>query len=374
MLIILLQTLFSLAFPALALWGDRRSRVVAAISPVLLCYGVGMALGNQDLLPVDTAFATRQCEVLVALAIPLLLFSVDFAAWLHLAGGTVLSFGLVSLAAMVGAAAAWVAVGQTLPQGPALAGMLTGVYIGGTPNMAAIGTAFEVPPRAFVLLNAADMVASLSYLVFILALAPRLLARVLPPFRRRGGAGVEAMVLFRTLPRPRHAGAALLLSAAVVAVGAALGLLAPEGARSVATILAVTTLAVGLSVVPAIRTLPGTHDLGQYLLLVFCVAIGITTDFRALFASDPAVVLLAVVTVSVAVSLHLLLARVFRIDRDTAIVTSVAGIFGPHMIGPVAATLKNREILLPGILSGLVGFAVANYLGMGVTWLLQRLG
>ncbi|MFH1531925.1 MAG: DUF819 family protein [Pseudomonadota bacterium] len=366
-----LQLALVALFPALTLWGERRSKVVAAISPVILCYSVGMLLGNLPGVPVQRSLATTTCDVLVALAIPLLLFSVDLGGWARLAGRTVLSYVLVMFAAVVGSMGAWALVGRGLEHGPAMAGMLTGVYTGGTPNMAAIGTGLGVPTEAFVLLNAADMVASIPYLFLILLAAPRVLARLLPPFQQGHGEAVEPMVLFRSLPRPRPAGLALLLSGAVVAAGVGVGLLVPEGARAAVVILVITTLAVALSTVPRVRGLPGSHDIGQYLLLSFCVSIGTVTDFSEVFSSNPMVVALAVTTVLLAVSIHLALAWAFRIDRDTAIITSVAGIFGPHMIGPVAATLKNREVVFSGIASGLVGFAAGNYLGMGVAWLLS---
>jgi uncharacterized membrane protein len=354
-----LQLLLVALFPVLTLWGERRSKTVATISPVILCYSVGMLLGNLPGVPVQRTLATTTCDVLVALAIPLLLFSVD------------LSYVLVMVAAVAGSVGAWALVGRGLEHGPEMAGMLTGVYTGGTPNMAAIGTGLEVPTEAFVLLNAADMVASIPYLFLILLAAPRILARFLPPFQRGAGGDAAPMVLFGALPRPGPAGVALLLSGAVVAAGVGLGLLVPKGARSAVVILVITTLAVGLSTIPRVRGIAGTHDIGQYLLLSFCVSIGTVTDFSAVFSSNPMVVALAVTTVLLAVTIHFALARVFRIDRDTAIITSVAGIFGPHMIGPAAATLKNREVVFSGIASGLVGFAAGNYLGMGVAWYLS---
>jgi uncharacterized membrane protein len=366
-----LQILLIALFPALTLWGERRSKIVATISPVILCYSVGMLLGNLPFVPVHEGLATTACDVLVALAIPLLLFSVDLGGWARLAGRTVLSYVLVMVAAVLGSVGAWLLVGRGLDHGPKLAGMLTGVYTGGTPNMAAIGTGLGVPTEAFVLLNAADMVASIPYLFLILLVAPRLLARALPPFRHGPGETAAPMVLFQTLPRPGAAGTALLLSAGVVAAGVGLGQLIAEGARTAVVILAITTFAVGLSTVSRVRRIEGTHDIGQYLLLSFCVSIGTLTDFSEVFSSNPMIVALAVTTVLLSVTIHFALAWVFRIDRDTAIITSVAGIFGPHMIGPVAATLKNREVVFSGIASGLVGFAAGNYLGMGVAWLLS---
>ena len=67
---------------------------------------------------------------------------------------------------------------------------------------------------------------------------------------------------------------------------------------------------------------------------------------------------------------HLALCRVSRIDRDTTIITSTAALFGPAFIGPVAVRLANRAVFVSGLMSGLVGYAVGNYLGLLVAWLL----
>jgi uncharacterized membrane protein len=114
--------------------------------------------------------------------------------------------------------------------------------------------------------------------------------------------------------------------------------------------------------------------MGQFLLLIFCVAIGLTADFTKLLAGPPLIFVVTAIVVGGSVALHFLLSFLFRIDRDTVIITSIAGIFGPHMVGPVAMNLGNRQILFSGIASGLVGYAAGNYLGMLLAWLLGVAG
>jgi uncharacterized membrane protein len=59
------------------------------------------------------------------------------------------------------------------------------------------------------------------------------------------------------------------------------------------------------------------------------------------------------------------------VDRDTLIITSTAAIFGPAFIAPVAQAIGNREIIPIGIALGLIGFAIGNYLGMGLAFILK---
>ena len=59
------------------------------------------------------------------------------------------------------------------------------------------------------------------------------------------------------------------------------------------------------------------------------------------------------------------------IDRDTLMVASTAAFFGPVFVAQVAAAIRNPSLLAPGIAVGLLGFAIGNYLGLGVAYLMQ---
>ena len=62
-----------------------------------------------------------------------------------------------------------------------------------------------------------------------------------------------------------------------------------------------------------------------------------------------------------------------RIDRDTVLITSTASIFGPAFVGQIAQVLGNRHIVFGGMATGLVGYAIGNYLGIGVAYLVNFL-
>jgi uncharacterized membrane protein len=70
-------------------------------------------------------------------------------------------------------------------------------------------------------------------------------------------------------------------------------------------------------------------------------------------------------------ALHVALCRLTDIDRDTTVITSTAALFGPAFIGPVSVRLGNRGVFVSGLMSGLVGYAVGNYLGLFVAWTLS---
>jgi len=65
------------------------------------------------------------------------------------------------------------------------------------------------------------------------------------------------------------------------------------------------------------------------------------------------------------------LAYFAKIDADTALITHVAAIYGPAFIGPVADSMRNRAIVVSGLTTGLIGYAVGNYVGLAVAYLLK---
>ena len=74
---------FLVVFPALVLWlSEKRLLLIHRISPVVICYAVGLLLGTSGIVP-DSVFSLQETvsTVMVLLALPLLFFSLDIRAW-----------------------------------------------------------------------------------------------------------------------------------------------------------------------------------------------------------------------------------------------------------------------------------------------------
>ena len=130
--------------------------------------------------------------------------------------------------------------------------------------------------------------------------------------------------------------------------------------------LLLTLLSVVLSFVPRVRDLKMAFPVGEYLLLVFCVAIGMLSDFMTIYENSLTLLSFNMLFALVAISLHYLLAAIFKIDTDTVLITSTAAVFGPIFIGQVASAINNKSLIFSGMLTGLVGYAIGNFLGIGM--------
>jgi len=127
--------------PALVIWFCSKYSFLDKIGPILLLYLIGIVLGNCGLLP-DSAPKLQGVlvTIMIPIAIPLMLFSCSFRQ---------LDVKNVSLTLITGIIAVLVVViggyfifKPLIGQDPLIgnqfhniAGLLSGVYTGGTPNM-----------------------------------------------------------------------------------------------------------------------------------------------------------------------------------------------------------------------------------------------
>ncbi len=366
-----------LACPAAALWAAERFAPAKLLGPVVLCYLAGIAVANVPGLPLDAKVSLAVSEAAVPLALPLLLFSADVRKWLGLARPLLVSFALACLAAVLAAGVVGLAFRGRSDEWWKIAGMLVGVYVGGTANMSAIGLSLGVRQETFALLNAADVIAGGAYLLFLLTFAQRLLLRFMRPFSAaphpaafaRPGEKLSVWTR-RHLPAM---GTGLGLSLAIGAASVGLSFAVYGALRPALVVLTITSLALGASFLPRIRALEGPFELGEYVLLVFCVAVGSMADVRLLQGASATLFLFVCGTMLLAIVLHVALCAAFRIDADTTLMSSTATIYGPAFVGPVAAALKNRELVGPGITMGLAGLALGTYGGLFTAWTLRWL-
>jgi uncharacterized membrane protein len=78
-------------------------------------------------------------------------------------------------------------------------------------------------------------------------------------------------------------------------------------------------------------------------------------------------------TIVGSLTLHTLLCKLARIDSDTFMVTSVAAVCSPPFVPMLARALNNPGTILSGMTTGIIGYALGNYLGISLALVLQRL-
>ena len=364
-------------FPAFLLKNESRIRLIQWLSPAFFCYAGGIILGN--LIDVPDVLTDQFTRITVVLAIPLLLLQTDLKKWIKLAPDTLIAYGLWIFIIFVSGWMVFYLMKDSLDAPAVMTGMATSVYIGGTQNMAAVGLALQAGEQLFIEMNIGDFLFCGVYLVFLLSFGQRILLMFLPPFK---GAKEEKptdendshFVPFMYLPfgqKLMKIIGSIGISAICVGLSIGLSFLISGERNELIIILSLTVLGLVASMNGKLRTWPGSYDTGEYLFLIFFFFLGAKIDLALLISGTPMILLYMALFAFFAITLHALLAYFFRIDADTVLIVSSAGIFGPPFIGPIANAMKNREIVASGITLGVVNMAVGNFMGILIYELLR---
>ena len=387
-IVICLWVLFYLTVPAGVIWLCRRNRAAAKAGAILILYFIGLIAGNLLIYPFQGAaemiypIQDALTSATIPLALPLILFACNFRGWPVRKALTSLIIGLISVLAV--ASAGYFIFGRHLgTEAPAIAGMTVGVYTGGTPNLAAVKMMLGVPESTYLIMNSLDMLVSFVYLVFLMAIGINAARRILPAKANSDispGNGADSVMareesqMYRgILAREYRPGTLKAVSLAILIAGIGIGLsmLITGGINMIVLILTLTTLAIAASFIPAVRKWEKSYDAGMYLVLIFSVVVASMVDIRSLDLASCAW-MLAYITFAIFGSLlmQVLLSKLFRVDADTAVITSVAMINSPLFVPMIADRMKNRDVILTGITIGIIGYAVGNYLGVALASLL----
>ena len=369
--------------PAGVLWLCRKYDFLGKIGPVLLLYGLGIIIGNIGLMPEQMpAVQEILSNAMVPLAIPLMLFGCTFNMKGARSQILALVTGMISVATAV--IIGYLIFGRDLPEGAKVGGMLTGVYTGGTINLAALKTMLGVKEETYILINSYDILVSFLYLSFLLAIGIRLFRKLLPntlgTFTEKDKATIKAE-MERENRKPfkslfTRTGAAYLakllgLTLLIVGVSAGVALLLPESMFMTVFILLLTTLGIGCSFIKKVHNMKYSYDIGMYFIYVFCIVVASMADLSELdFIGGLDLLGYLLIAVFGSLLLQVIFAKIFRIDSDMMVIASVTYINSPPFVPMMAAAMKNKDVLIPGLTIGVIGYAVGNYLGFLMSHLL----
>ncbi|MGC9469954.1 MAG: DUF819 domain-containing protein [Bacteroidales bacterium] len=377
--LIILLAFFILA-PVVILYLEHYFSIMKKIGAVLICYAVGLIIGNAGILPEGAAkYQELMTNLTIPLALPLILFSMNVRSWFSQAATAMKSLllGLFTVILMV--VAGFYLFRDQLPENWKVAGMLVAIYTGGTPNLAAMKTALNVDQELYIMTHTYELALGALYLVFILSVGQRVFLTFLRPFKKAEVTGEpdnldEAFDSYRGILLRKNLFpilAAFGLSVGITGVSFLLSKLFPADFSTAAIILLITTFGIGFSFVPRVKRIKMTFQAGMYLILIFCLVVASMADIRQL--ADISFSLFWYVGLAMFGShiLHALLARVFRLDADTVIISGSALICSPPFVPVIAGALKNREVILTGLIIGIAGYAVGNYIGVFLAYLLR---
>ncbi len=396
--------LFYLLAPAVIIHFSSKYLLLRKAGNIILVYVLGLIIGNIGILPdlsnlaVDhPAFASFAnaigvkanskmmiqeviTNLSIPLALPLLLMTLNFHGWTRMAGRTFYSMlsGMASIIIVV--LFGNYLFSQIIPETWKISGLLIGVYTGGTPNLAAIKTMLDIDPSIYILVHSSDLIFSGVYLLFLMSIGKPIFKRFLPENYYYGGSFTAGKTVIseaedysgffeknNLIPSLR----ALVVSIIIFAIGGGLSMIVPSEYSMVVAILSITTLGVASSFIAELRRAPKTFELGMYFIMVFSLVVASMADFKQFNAEAIPIFLFVSFTITLSLLLHLVFSRLLKVDTDTMMITSTALICSPPFVPVIAGALNNRKLIISGLTVGIIGYAVGNFLGVSIAYLLR---
>lgn len=374
--------------PLLIIEGFKRWKWVQTLGTVVLAYAVGIIASLCGVFhfqdpEVAVSFSKMQSmmmNVAVPLAIPLMLFNCDFKLWTKALPKTAWALVGGILAVLVSVVSGYFIFRNHIPEPAKVSGMMTGIYTGGTMNFNALGASLGVDKSVMAIVLAFEMVITTPYIFFLLGGGYKIFRKLLPfkDITHKGRTDEENV---ETADVENYQGMlekknfwgmlkGLGLSVFFLAIGAGLALLITGTLNELVVILTITTLAIIASFFKKVRELPKTFELGMFFILVFSVIVASMFDINSVNGGSLYIGGFVLWIMVMSMLLHLLFCRIAKVSGDLFCVSQVGLLCSPPFVPPIVGAMKNKKVLISGIVVGLVGYAAGTYLGALLAWIL----
>lgn len=349
----------------LVVWLERfkfGKTVPSAITALL----IGLMLSNLKVIPFSAPAYGWVVQYLVPLAIPLLLFKTNLRNLLGGTGRLLILFCAGACGTIIGGIIGFF----LLPLGPAAAkimGPLVATYIGGSVNFITVAQVVGLnEPTALTAAIAADNIVGTFYLIIITVLAGN---KIFQHFFVMKGSAMQSTSAVIPTAAPIN----LIKTISLIALSAIICVVSFKLADWLLLTQIKLLLITGLAILSA-HFLPkklldnrGEFEVGMFLMYIFFVTIGASSDVGLLIAYGPWVILYAAIICTTHLLVISIFTKIFRFNYAELIIASNACVLGPATAVALAGHKQWVNLITPALLCGLFGYVIANIIGVSIS-------
>lgn len=378
-----------IVWATVSLFLEQRYQWASTISGAIIALVGAMVLSNFKVIPTSSPVYDTVWDYIVPLSIPLLLFSSNIMKIWKESRRLLVIFFIASIGTMIGTLIAFIVLNQWIPYLNKIGAMMTGSYIGGGVNFAALSSKLETPGDMVSSTVVADN--SVMALYFMLLIALPSLPLIKKYFKTDYNTEQSPKVQ-QSYWQPKK----IQLLDISFSVASAITLVAVsfKGAELIQqwipksnimltiitsffgdSYLLLTTLTL---IVVAIwgdffEKLAGASEIGTFLIYIFFVVIGIPASFATIITTAPLLFVFVIMILVFNLGLSLLLGKAFKFKIEEILLASNATAGGPTTAAALAIGKGWTGLVGPILIIGTLGYVVGNYAGTLMYQLLSHM-
>lgn len=347
---------------ALSYWLEEHTKWITHISGVILIIIIASILGSTGIVPSSTDVYDWQYTWMVPLGIILMLLAFNPGTILKVNKDFISCFIIGTVATTIGGLIAGLIFQKLLPDDYwRISGQLTASFIGGYENAVSVGTGLNSPNDVFLRAFSGDSVLTTLWIMFNI-FQGRNIKHKSPEISRQSFSernlsnSIDITSLSITI----------LVAGIILTLGSYFHAYFPK----VPQIVWISLMATLVTFTPLRHRFSGSYIFGSIILSYFIFGCGAISNIPYLL-NNASILLFFPTTIVVIHALILFgIARILKINKEIVIVTSQCLIGGPATALALVSARK-WDYQFEAISLGLLGYAVGNYFGFGVAWLLK---
>lgn len=360
----LMAVLLVLSAIATRLESTRWGRRISGVGLILI---FTIASAHFGLIPRSAPIYGTIWTYLVPMAIALFLLKADLVRVVSEGGRVLIAF----LAGMVGTAFGALLAGILLDIGPneaSLAAIFSATYTGGSLNFVAVAEAIGFNDKSQLAASLAiDNILGVSFIIALNLAAGWKYAQSQFPWRAEGlvvlGAANEIEDDGPITLNGLLVGLAVAATVVALSEGLAAWIGFPQYSLLVLTIIMTLVATLGRRFVAHLR---GEDIVAMIFMYLFFAIIGAGADIYGMLSAAPALFALVLIIFTMHLVFLLAAGKIFKLNYGELIIASLACVGGPPIAAAIAILFKWRNLVIPGILTGILGYVVGNFIGVGI--------
>ncbi|MGW7899432.1 DUF819 family protein [Staphylococcus shinii] len=378
-----------IVWATVSLFLEQKYQWASTISGAIIALVGAMILSNFKVIPTSSPVYDTVWDYVVPLSIPLLLFSSNIMKIWKESRRLLIIFFIASLGTMIGTLIAFISLNQWIPYLNNIGAMMTGSYIGGGVNFAALSSKLATPGDMVSATVVADNSVMALYFMLLIALPSLPIIKKYFKTDYETERSPKAQQSYWEPKKIQLLDIAFSIASAItlVAVSFKGAELIQQWVPKSNILLTIITSFFGDSylllttltlIVVAIwgdffEKLAGASEIGTFLIYIFFVVIGVPASFATIITTAPLLFVFVIIILIFNLGLSLLIGKALKFKIEEILLASNATAGGPTTAAALAIGKGWTGLVGPILIIGTLGYVVGNYAGTLMYQLLSQM-